>query len=81
MKTKRKYSEAELDQAALADLINDAVFAEKQAEEGPFYPPKITRESLLAYARECREAADRHANGGAHNFALYGEPLVCGPTA
>ena len=73
-----KYTKSELDQAALDDLIGDAVFAEKQAEEGPFFPPKITRESLLAYALQCRETAARFANGGAHDFAMHGDPIICG---
>lgn len=56
-----------LDEAALADLIADAVAAEEQAVSGPFYPEKgITRISLLAYAAQCRISAERFQNGGAH---------------
>lgn len=43
-----------------SDLLADAVFAETQAADGPFYPDRgITAETLLAYAAECRaKAAD-----------------------
>ncbi len=38
------------------DLEIDAECAEEQAENGPYYPERgITKESLLAYAKECRE--------------------------
>lgn len=37
------------------DLEVDIRCAERQAEQGPFYPERgITRESLLAYAEKCR---------------------------
>jgi len=58
-----KYTEAELNDAYIRDLLNDARCSEEQAVEGPFYPEKgITAESLLAYAAKCRaEAKDKQA--------------------
>lgn len=42
----------------VADLLSDADFAERQADEGPYYPERgITVASLRAYAAECREQA------------------------
>jgi hypothetical protein len=68
------YTPAELDAAALADLISDAESAERQAARGPFYPDRgITRETLTAYARKCRERAERYRNGGAHNAVVTGK--------
>jgi hypothetical protein len=68
-----KYTESQLDQHALADLLADANAAKRQVSEGIFYPERgITRESLLAYARQCRESAARFANGGAHEAVLAG---------
>lgn len=68
-----KYTESQLDQHALADLIADANAAERQANEGPFYPDRgITRENLLSYAKECRKAASKYAQGGAHEAVLAG---------
>lgn len=62
-----------LDADALADLIADAESSERQAARGPFFPEKgITRESLLAYARQCRERAERYRDGGAHNALITG---------
>jgi len=56
---KYHYTGQELKDAAIADLINDAVQAEDQAENGPFYPERgITKESLLAYAKKCRQEAE-----------------------
>lgn len=53
-----KYTNEELESARKADLIADAEFAERQAEEGPFYPERgITRDSLLSYAYKCRREA------------------------
>lgn len=64
-------SMTELDAAALADLVNDMHCAERQADEGPFYPDRgITRESLLSYAGKCRLQIAQYANGGAHNAVL-----------
>ena len=55
---KQHYSKEELAESWRRDLIADADFAERQANEGPFYPEKnITRESLLAYAAKCRAEA------------------------
>lgn len=49
------YTAEELAAAERADLLADAEYAEQQAVEGPYYPERgITRESLLAYAAECR---------------------------
>ena len=57
MKT-HHYTGQELKDAYIADLINDAVKAEDQAENGPFYPDRgITKESLLSYAKKCRQEA------------------------
>ena len=56
------YSPLQLAAFLAADWLADAEHAEKQASTGPYYPDKgITRESLLAYAAECR----RQASGGA----------------
>lgn len=50
-----RYTPAQLESAWHSDLRTDAECSEQQAENGPFYPEKgITRESLLAYASECR---------------------------
>lgn len=65
------YSRDELDDAALRDLLSDAEGAERQSASGPFYPDRgITAESLSAYAKMCREKADRYALGGAHAAVL-----------
>ena len=54
-KPKHQYTRQELSETARRDLLNDAECAERQAEQGPFFPERgITRESLLAYAKECR---------------------------
>lgn len=56
--TRTRYTPEELAKAWEMDLISDAICAEKQAMEGPFYPElDITRESLLKYAVKCREQA------------------------
>jgi len=66
-----KQTPAELDKAALRDLLVDAETAEQQADNGPFYPERgITRESLLAYAARCRRELDQFAAGGAHAYVL-----------
>lgn len=66
-----KYTKKELDRAALADLRIDAEFAKRQAATGPYYPERgITRDSLLAYAAECRAKLRRYAGGGAHEALL-----------
>lgn len=66
-----KPTKAQLDSAALADLLADAAFAERQANEGPFYPERgITPESLLAYAAECWAKAASCRDGGAHAAIL-----------
>jgi hypothetical protein len=42
-----------------ADLLADAAQAERQANEGPFYPDRgITAESLRQWAAECRAKAE-----------------------
>lgn len=52
------YSPAELEAARIADELNDAECAERQAAEGPFFPERgITAESLRAYAAKCRARA------------------------
>ena len=69
-----KYTQAELDAAAIADLITDAKCAERQAIEGPFYPELgITEETLTAYAVKCRSWAALHSTGGAHKAVLNGK--------
>jgi hypothetical protein len=66
-----RHTQDELDYAALLDLVSDAVGAEAQAKDGPFYPEKgITAESLAAYAVKCRDKAARYSAGGAHHAAL-----------
>lgn len=50
-----RYTAEELAAAVRADLLVDAEHAERQAADGPFFSERgITRESLLAYAAECR---------------------------
>jgi len=62
MKTRTRYTDAQLLQFSIDDQLRDAAAAERQAAEGPFYPDRdITRESLLAYAAECRATAARLA--------------------
>ena len=69
-----KYTDEQLDMAAIRDQINDAECAERQAENGPFYPDRgITAESLLQYAKSCRVLAEKYSNGGAHSAVLRGE--------
>ncbi len=53
-----KYTQAELDAAALADLLADAACAE--------------RDGLPEYAATCRAQAAQYANGGAHEAILKG---------
>lgn len=69
---KHRYTETELDNAALRDLENDARCAEEQANDGPLYPERgITRETLFAYAVKCRKQAEQYRNGGgAHKAVL-----------
>ena len=53
-----KYTRKELESLFVDDLMRDADSAERQAITGPFFPEKgITKESLMDYARECREKA------------------------
>ena len=50
-----RYTASQLSEARRRDLLNDAETAERQAAQGPLYPERgITKESLLAYAAECR---------------------------
>ena len=66
-----KYTESELDAAALADLLADATSAEQQSTDGPFYPERgITCETLREYAAKCRAAAWRYRFEGAHKAVL-----------
>ena len=52
---RKQYTPEELEAAQRADYLADAEHAERQAADGPFFPERgITRESLLAYAAECR---------------------------
>lgn len=72
----RKYTAAELDRAARADLLTDARFARLQAREGPFWPERdITPESLRRYAQRCREKA---RSASPHRAALSGSPYRFG---
>lgn len=58
MKKKQAYTEEQQIAFLKSDLINDAECAERQAERGPYFPDKnITRETLLAYAADCRAMA------------------------
>ena len=69
-----RYTEQELDDFALRDLLSDAKCSEEQAINGPFYPERgITAESLNAYAAKCRTLIKRYLNGGAHKAVLKGE--------
>ena len=69
-----KYTEAELDTAAIADLLADAAAATKQAYNGPYYPDRgISMISLLAYADKCRAQAAKYTNGGAHKAISRGQ--------
>lgn len=69
-----KYTKKQLDAHAISDLLADAESSEKQAKEGPFYPEKgITKESLLKYAKECRDNAEKYKNGGLHNSLMKGK--------
>jgi len=56
------YSQDEQRNAIVDDLLRDAVHAEQQAIEGPFFP-NITAESLLTYAAECRAKAATFGHG------------------
>ena len=57
-KTPVHYTEDKLRQFAIDDLLRDAEQAERQAEEGPFFPSRgITAESCARYAAECRTRA------------------------
>lgn len=68
---KHHYTMEELDAAAMADVIRDAEFAERQAINGPYYPERgISRESLLAYGAKCRIEAERFKSGGMHRALL-----------
>ncbi len=67
-----RFTTQELDNAALADLLNDARCSEEQAVSGPFWPDRgITSESLLRYAADCRVKAERYRGGGAHVAVSY----------
>jgi hypothetical protein len=64
---KHHYTPTELDEASIADLLNDAFQCERQAKKGPYYPEKgITKESLLSYAAHCKEAAFKFKSGTAY---------------
>lgn len=58
----------ELDEAALADLICDAVVSERHAADAD----EPRRGMLLAYAARCRAAAERYKDGGAHDAVVKG---------
>lgn len=65
------YTREELDNAAIADLLNDARCSEEQATTGPFWPERgITAQSLLEYAAKCRAQAEKYRQGGAHKAVL-----------
>jgi hypothetical protein len=78
---RQHYTANELDSHAIADQLNDAECAERQAEHGPFFPEKgITRESCLKYAAECRARIARYRSGGMHKAILspVADVCVCG---
>ena len=63
---KHKYSEAELNNLHIRDLLNDTKHAYEQAETGPYYPERnITKASLMAYATQCEAEALALAKGDA----------------
>ena len=63
----------ELDQDALRDLLRDARHAYRQARSGPYYPERgITRETLRAYADDCRATARKYRTKGAHDYIVHG---------
>ena len=75
-----KYTQKELDDAAIADQLADARHAEEQSLTGPFYPERgITAESLLDYAARCRAWVEVHKGEGAHKAVLsqYSWKLHC----
>lgn len=53
---KQRYSWSQQVEFYRQDLLSDAEHSEQQAAEGPYFP-NVTRESLLAYAADCREEA------------------------
>lgn len=53
---KHHYSWSEQVEFYRQDLLSDAEHSEHQAANGPCFP-NVTKESLLAYAAECREQA------------------------
>ena len=69
-----KYTNEELDSAAIADLRADMTGSLRQADDGPYYPEcGITADSLRAYAEECRRMIDKYSAGGAHKAVLAGK--------
>lgn len=55
-----EYTEDEQYDACVKDLLNDADHADRQAQDGPYFPELgITAESLQQYAEECRQNAER----------------------
>lgn len=53
-----KYTQAQQVAFIKSDLLNDAENAERQAQNGPFYPERnITAATLRAYAEDCRAIA------------------------
>lgn len=70
---KQHYTPEQLDEFAIADLLNDAVCSERQVADGEFYPENgVTRESLLQYAADCRSKIARYSAVGAHKAVLVG---------
>lgn len=68
-----KYTQQQLDEAALHALLTDAECSERQAVEGPFYSDRgITANSLLAYAKKCRDTIAKYQHGGAHAAVIKG---------
>jgi hypothetical protein len=78
---KTHYTDFEQRKFLVQDLTIDAECAEKQAANGPFYPESgITEESLLAYARECREKVKtpaRTLSGIRFQFFTPGRDACC----
>ena len=66
---RQHYTADQLFDMARDDQQRDAIHAEGQACNGPFYPDRgITAESLLAYAAECRAAVAAMDEGAKRRY-------------
>jgi hypothetical protein len=69
----KHYTQKELDDCAIADLLNDARCSREQAKNGPFFPEKgITADALISWAETYEKAAKIYVKGGAHKAILAG---------